>query len=143
MGETVPFGDGFSLGWYTRVMEKMKTNSPAPALSLMPAFFAAGCCATAPLMVMFGFAVGETALGEYRWLFRLGGLLIFVLSLWWYFNKQGVRSLGDYRNHQSRVLVISVHTALYTLVIYAFLVWVAAPFIWQTILEQAGSCCGY
>lgn len=108
----------------------------------MPAFFAAGCCATVPLMVMFGLTLGETSLYPYRWLFRLGGLVIFVVSLWWYFRKQGLLQWDDYQKEKHIVLFIIGQTALYSSILYLFLLYAVAPYMYQAVLEQA-SCCGF
>ena len=123
-------------------MHNHSQHTASLGLSLMPAFFAAGCCATAPLIVMFGFSVGETALYDYRYYFRLGGIVVFVLSLAWYFYKQGITNRTMYLEHKNMIAIITLQTALYSVAIYSFLLVVVAPVMWEQVLEQSGSCCG-
>lgn len=111
-------------------------------MSITPAFFAAGCCATAPLMVMFGFSVSEWILWDYRWLLRFLGLVVFVLSLYLYFRTMGVTSKRDYLSQKDIIVWTTVQTALYSILIYAFLVYVATPQIMNRVSLEMVNCCG-
>ena len=107
----------------------------------MPAFFAAGCCATGPLLFIFGVSVAEIGLQEYRWLFRSFAVVVLVVSLWWYFRRCGVITIADYRNHAFMIAVISLHTAVLSGVLYVLFVQVLTPLVWQRVAQQTVNCC--
>ncbi len=121
---------------------KTSYHKEALGLSLMPAFFAAGCCATGPLMFIFGVSVAELALYEYRWTFRLAGCMVMFISLAWYFRVRGVVSIQHYRDNMLMVSAISLHTLLFSLVLYYIFVHILTPMVWQHMEQELVNCCG-
>ena len=118
------------------------SESPNPAksleLSISPAFFAAGCCATLPLMIFFGFSLAEEAVPYYQWYFRGGGLLLLLVSLWWYFRKSGIHTWADYQAQRSMILATCLQVAVYSLLIYLFFVEIVTPALWTVLLDDLG-----
>ncbi|MFW0871006.1 MAG: hypothetical protein ACKKL4_00930 [Patescibacteria group bacterium] len=110
-------------------------------LSLTPAFFAAGCCATLPIMVVFGLSLAEESLIWYQWYFRIGGVFILLGSLIWYFYKSGIKSYVDFQNNKMMILLISLHTILYCGLLYLFFIKIITPMLWYYLVGEIHNCC--
>lgn len=125
----------------TRNMQTLENSKTSLGLSLTPAFFAGGCCATLPFMVLFGISLGEEVLTWYQWYFRVGGVILFGISLWWYFYKQGVRSLADFKAQKTLIIIITLHATLYSVLIYMFFTQIITPILWHELTNEIANCC--
>ena len=73
------------------------------------------CCATPIVMVLFGLAgisaatsLGNALYGEYKWHFRLFGLVCLGAALVVYFRRRGVCTLDDARRQRNRILNVAL-----------------------------------
>mgnify|MGYP006870597089 CR=1 FL=1 len=110
-------------------------------LSLMPSIFAAGCCATAPLMSFFGFSYVEYLLTDYVWYIRGGGVVLLGLSVAWYFYKQGIRSKQALRENKVVIAITVIQTIIVSLILYGLFVFVLTPIIAESLGYQLQDCC--
>ena len=121
-------------------MKGKSDTVPALKLSLLPAFFAAGCCAIVPTMVIFGFAMGETAFVQYRWWFMVLGMIVLVISLVLYFRKEGIRTWADPVRERKKVVFVSAYTVLLTGLIYAAMIYFVTPYLHEQIGRECPEC---
>jgi ABC-type amino acid transport system permease subunit len=122
-------------------MSVSQDSTTSLGLSLTPAFFAAGCCATLPIMVIFGITLAEEALTVYQWFFRGIGVLLLIISLWWYFRRAGLHTVADYKQERVMVMIISIQATLYCILIYLIFTQIFTPFMWYYLVGEMGNCC--
>jgi len=118
----------------------MKQSNDALTMSIMPAFFAAGCCATYPLMIIFGFAVGETVFSDYKWWFFIFGVIVLFSSLALYFYNRGVTDWNKFTTQQTKILLITAQTVLFSAAVYLFMILQVTPFLYEQIGENCEGC---
>jgi hypothetical protein len=122
-------------------MSKYRQKKNGLGLSLTPAFFASGCCATLPILFIFGVTLGEEVLMWYQWYFRIGGIIILFTALLFYFYKQGIQTLQSYRDNWDMLTLISVQTILYTLILYFLFTNIITPVLWYIVAGSVSDCC--
>lgn len=121
-------------------MKGKSDTVPALKLSLLPAFFAAGCCAIVPTMVIFGFAMGEAAFAQYRWWFMALGVIVLIVSLVLYFRKEGIRTQVDLVREKKKVVFVSAYTVLLTGLIYVAMIYFVTPYLYEQIGRECFEC---
>jgi hypothetical protein len=90
------------------------------------------CCLSPVILVLLGLAsistaagLGDMLYGDYRWYFRLGGLLFLALALLFYFRRRGVCTLSDARRQRNRILNTSLLVTIFSVGFYIFWTYVA------------------
>jgi hypothetical protein len=77
----------------------------------VPVLAASLCCLSSVVLVLFGLgtvsvatSLADTLYGEYKWVFRIIGLILLCLSLVLYFRKKGVCTLNQAKRHQQEII---------------------------------------
>lgn len=108
-------------------------------LTGLPVLLASLCCLAPVILVMLGLSTTSFALSlsdtlyyDYRWAFRILGLITLAGSLWFYFRKQGICTLDDVKRHRNKV----INTLMLVLVVSvsAYIVWLYFIVDWFGIL---------
>jgi LPXTG-motif cell wall-anchored protein len=121
-----------------KIRELMKVSS-------IPVIFASLCCLSPIILVLVGLSsvsfatsLADTLYGEYKWWFRLAGLLLLAFSLIYYFRrKKGICTIDDVvrrRNEVINIVAISLIVAVigYVLFLYGVLHYIGAFLkIWE------------
>ena len=104
----------------------------------IPVVVASLCCLTPIIVVLFGLgsvaiagSLADSLYGDYKWVFRLAGLVLLGLSVLAYIRRQkGICTLDEAKKHRNEILNI---------VAVALAVGVVGYFVWlYVIVEYAG-----
>ncbi len=94
----------------------------------IPVVVASLCCLSPIVIVLLGISTTAVAASlsdilyyEYRWYFRLAGLLALSLSLWLFFRRKGICTLDQAKRRRNEI----INTALIVFIvsILAYVVW--------------------
>lgn len=110
----------------------------------VPVLFASMCCLSPIILVLLGvstvtFATSLTDVlyGEYRWAFRVLGLLLLAGSIFLYFRRQGVCTLDQAKRERNRIINVVLTTLITGILGYLFFLYVVVEYfgkwlgIWQ------------
>lgn len=104
----------------------------------IPIVIASLCCLTPVIIVFFGLgsvsvaaSLADTLYGNYKWIFRLVGLVLLGLSFIWYLRREkGICTLDEAKRRRNEVINLAV---------YALAIGIVGYFIWlYVIVEYAG-----
>ena len=98
----------------------------------LPVAFASLCCLS-PLIVLllglgsvsFASSLADTLYGEYKWVFRLVGLLMLAGALIMHFRRQGVCTLDQAKRERSRIVntvIIALATGIIGYIIFLYVI---------------------
>jgi hypothetical protein len=106
--------------------------------------FASLCCLSSVVIVALGLgsvsfaaSLSDTFYGDYKWYFRLFGLLCLILGLIWYFRSEGICTIDRVKREKQKI-INTILIALFTGVAgYLFFLYVVVHYIgvWQGIWE--------
>ena len=104
----------------------------------IPVVVASLCCLTPIIVVLFGLgsvavagSLADSLYGDYKWLFRLAGLILLGLSVFTYIRKQkGICTLDEAKKRQNEIF--NIIAVVLTIGIVGYFVWL------YVILEYAG-----
>jgi hypothetical protein len=102
----------------------------------IPVVAASLCCLSPVILVLLGLgtvsfagSLADTLYGDYKWVFRIIGLILLGLSLLLYFRKKGVCTLDQAKRHRNEI----INTVLIALVVavggYFFFLYVVVHYI--------------
>lgn len=96
----------------------------------VPVAIASLCCLSPVILVLMGVAsvsfagsLADTFYGEYKWGFRLAGLLALVFALLLYFRKKGVCTLDQARRRKNEIIntiVIVLFVAILGYIVFLY-----------------------
>ena len=104
----------------------------------IPVIVASLCCLTPVIIVLFGLgsvslaaSLADTLYGTYKWVFRIVGLMLLILSVIWYLRREkGICTIDEAKRRKNEILNI---------VGIALTVGVVGYFVWlYVVLEYAG-----
>lgn len=89
-------------------------------ITSLPVIFASLCCLSPILLVLLGLStvsfassLADTLYGDYKWYFRIAGLIFLLGSLFWYFYKtKGICTLEKAKKQRNQI----INTLLITLI---------------------------
>lgn len=94
-------------------------------LTGIPIFIASLCCLAPIVLVLLGLstvsvaaALTEVLDGKYQWAFILLGLILFGISLIFYFRDRGVCTLDQVKKHQNEIINKVLLTLVFSVVGY-------------------------
>jgi len=118
-----------------RLKELLKLVSPAVVVASL-------CCLSPVILVLLGLSsvtfaasLADTFYGDYKWAFRAVGLVLLMLSLFFYFRKKGICTLDQVKRKRREI----INTVLLVLVIgvlgYVFFLYVVVHYIgvWMSL----------
>jgi len=109
-----------------------------PKLVGIPVVVASLCCLTPIIVVMFGLgsvaiagSLADSLYGDYRWVFRLAGLVLLGLSVFLYIRRQkGICTLDEAKRRRNDI---------FNVIVVALTVGIVGYFVWlYIILEYVG-----
>lgn len=113
-------------------------------LTGIPVLFASLCCLSPLLLVFFGLAsvsfaaeLADTFYGEWKWAFRLAGLLFLSLFLFFYFRKKGICTLDQAKRHRNKIINTVLIVFITAILGYVFFLYVVVHYwgVWLNIWE--------
>ena len=104
----------------------------------IPVIVASLCCLTPVIIVLFGLgsvslaaSLADTLYGTYKWVFRIVGLMLLILSVIWYLRREkGICTIDEAKRRRNEILNI-VGVAL-TAGVIGYFVWL------YVVVEYAG-----
>ena len=112
-------------------------------ISSIPVFLASLCCLSPVILVLFGLStvsfassLADTFYGQYKWAFRIVGLLSLLLSLVYYLRRQkGICTIDDVKRRRNEVLNYLAITVIVGTLGYIFFLYVVVHYIgvWLTL----------
>lgn len=119
----------------------MKTDDSKPdrkgifLISGVAAVIGGLCCVTPVVLVLFGLAsiafaadLGNVLYGDYRWAFRLAGLLFLALTLWVYFRRKGICTLDQARRQRNQIINTTLVVLIAAIGFYIFWTYLAVHY---------------
>lgn len=102
-------------------------------ISSLPVFFASLCCLSPLILVMLGLStvtfaasLSDILYGEYKWIFRLIGLILLTASITFYLRRQkGICTIDDLkrrRNEVINIIALSVITGIFGYIFFLYVV---------------------
>lgn len=113
-------------------------------IASLPVILASLCCLSPIILVMLGLStVGfaasltDTFYGEYKWYFRLAGLLALAGAYFVYLRKQGVCTLDQARRQRNKIINQFLLLVITGIVGYLFFLYVVVHYVgvWFKIWE--------
>ena len=95
----------------------------------IPVLVASLCCLTPVIIVLFGLgsvsiaaSLADTLYGTYKWVFRIVGLMLLILSVIWYLRREkGICTIDEAKRRRNEILNV-VGVAL-TVGVVGYLIW--------------------
>lgn len=106
-------------------------------LSFIPVFFASLCCFSPLVLVVFGLAsvsfatsLTDTLYGDYKWYFRLLGLVLLGITIFIYLRKKkGICSLSEAKRRKNEIINIVLVTLIAGVLGYIFWLYVVVEIV--------------
>jgi DMSO/TMAO reductase YedYZ heme-binding membrane subunit len=95
-------------------------------LSSVPVVIASLCCLSPVILVVFGIgtlgfatSLADTLYGQYKWLFRIAGLVAMAISLFIYFRrKKGICTIDEAKRRRNEIIItIALFLILFHLIL--------------------------
>jgi len=114
----------------------MKTKEIFKVTSI-PVLFASMCCLSPVILILFGLStvsfatsLADTLYGDYKWVFRLLGLILLMGSLVFYIRrKKGICTIDEFKKRRNEVLNIIFTSLIVTVLGYVFFLYVVVHYI--------------
>jgi len=112
-------------------------------ITWLPVVGASLCCLSPVILVLLGLgsvsfatSLTDTFYGEYKWVFRVFGLLLLLASLLWYFTKvKGVCTLDQAKRQKNEIINTILLTLIAGVIGYMFFLYVVVHYlgVWLSI----------
>lgn len=110
-------------------------------LTWLPVVGASLCCLSPIILLLLGFggvafasSLADTLYGDYKWWFRLGGLVLLAIALVLHFRKKGVCTLDQAARHRNEIFNTTLITLFVGIIGYIFFLYVVVHY-WGVALE--------
>lgn len=105
-------------------------------ISSVPVVIASLCCLSPVILVVFGIgtlgfatSLADTLYGEYKWVFRIAGLIAMVVSLVLYFRrKKGICTIDEAKRRRNEIINTVALTVITCVVGYIFFLYVVVHY---------------
>jgi MerT mercuric transport protein len=106
-------------------------------ISSIPVVLASLCCLSPVILVLLGLStvsfassLSDTLYGEYKWVFRIAGLIALLASLAYYLRrKKGVCTIDDVKRRRNEILNYLALTVIVGVLGYIFLLYVVVHYV--------------
>jgi len=111
-------------------------------LTWLPVLAASLCCLSPLVLVAlglstiaFGTSLADSLYGDYKWVFRIIGLILLGLSLFFYFRKKGVCTLDQAKRKRNEIINTSLIVLAIGVAGYLFWLYVVVHYagVWLNI----------
>lgn len=105
-------------------------------VSRLPVLVASLCCLSPLVLVMFGLStvafassLGDLLYGQYRWVFRLIGLILLSISIIMYFRKQkGICTIDEAKKRRQEIINTTLIFLITGIIGYVFFLYVVVHY---------------
>ena len=112
-------------------------NKDVFKLSALPVVIASLCCLSPVILVLFGVgtvgfasSLADTLYWQYKWYFRLAGLLALSMSLVLYFRRtKGICTVDQVRCRRNEIINIVILTIITGVIGYVFFLYVVVHYV--------------
>ncbi len=113
-------------------------------IASVPVVIASLCCLSPVILVLLGLStvgfatsLSDTFYGEYKWYFRLAGLLALGLAYWYHLRRQGICTLDQAKRERNRIVNGILITLIAGVIGYLFFLYVVVEYLgkWLKIWE--------
>ncbi len=113
-------------------------------IASVPVVIASLCCLSPVILVLLGLStvgfatsLSDTFYGEYKWYFRLAGLLALALAYIYHLRRQGICTLDQAKRERNRILNGILITLIAGVIGYMFFLYVVVEYVgkWLQIWE--------
>ena len=106
-------------------------------ISSVPVVVASLCCLSPVILIVFGVgtlgfatSLADTLYGEYKWVFRLAGLLAMAVALVLYFRRQkGICTIDEAKKRRNEIINAVALTLVASVLGYLFFLYVVVHYI--------------
>ncbi len=106
-------------------------------ISSIPVVLASLCCLSPVILVLLGIStvsfassLADTLYGEYKWVFRIVGILALLLSLMYYLRrKKGICTIDDVKRRRNEIINYVALTVVVGVIGYLFFLYVVVHYI--------------
>ncbi|MEK9131419.1 MAG: hypothetical protein AAB447_00740 [Patescibacteria group bacterium] len=106
-------------------------------ISSLPVVVASLCCLSPIILVLFGVgtvgfasSLADTLYGDYKWYFRIAGLLALVVSLVLYFRRsKGICTIDEAKRRRNEIINIVALSVVAGVIGYVFFLYVVVHYI--------------
>lgn len=105
-------------------------------IASIPVILASLCCLSPVILVLLGLStvgfaasLSDTFYGEYRWYFRLVGLLALLGAYLYYLRRQGICTLDQAKRERNRIINGLVITLIVGILGYLFFLYVVVEYL--------------
>lgn len=106
-------------------------------ISSVPVFFASLCCLSPIILVLFGLStvsfassLSDILYGEYKWAFRLVGLLLLILSVIYYLRRtRGICTIDEAKKRRAEIINIAALSLIAGILGYLFFLYVIVHYL--------------
>lgn len=110
--------------------------SEALKVASLPVVIASLCCLSPVILVLLGFStvgfaasLSDTFYGEYKWYFRLAGLLALVVAYLFHLRRQGICTLDQAKRERNRVINGLLAVLILGILGYLFFLYVIVEYL--------------
>ncbi len=105
-------------------------------ISSVPVIIASLCCLSPVILVVFGIgtlgfatSLADTLYGDYKWVFRIAGLIAMVIALFLYFRrKKGICTIDEAKRRRNEIINTVALTVITCVVGYIFFLYVVVHY---------------
>jgi len=101
-------------------------------ITALPVLFAGLCCFSPIVLFLLGVSsltvassFADTLYGEYKWYFRLAGLLVLAIALFIYFRKKGVCTIDQAKRRRTEIIntiLVSLFVSIVAYILWLYVV---------------------
>ncbi len=123
----------------------MKKIKEILKISGIPVVLASLCCLSPVILVLLGVStvsfassLSDTLYGEYKWVFRIVGLLALLVSLAYYLRREkGICTIDDVKRRRNEILNYVAITTMVGVLGYLFFLYVVVHYVgvWLTLWD--------
>lgn len=115
---------------YMKIKQLFKVTS-------IPVLFASLCCLSPLILVMFGLStvtfaasLSDLLYGQYKWVFRLVGLILLAISITFYLRRQkGICTIDDVKRKRNEVINTIALSVIAGVIGYIFFLYVVVHYV--------------
>ena len=106
-------------------------------LASIPVLFASLCCLSPVILVLLGLStvtfassLADTLYGDYKWVFRVVGLLLLAGALFYYFRrKKGICTIDEVKKRRNEIINTVAMTVIIAVLGYVFFLYVVVHYV--------------
>ena len=105
-------------------------------VTTLPVIFASLCCLSPLVLVMVGLSTAAFAASlsdilyfQYKWHFRILGIILLAIGLFYYFRSKGICTLDQARRHRNEIINTSLIALIASIIGYIIFLYVIVDYV--------------